>query len=333
MRVRRSAVSALALSAVMTVVLSPRSLSAQLKYGGYLAVDFAKSEAEGDFPVGTFNRILGGFYASGILAEKFGFMAEMTYTKDAEFGIRQAWVGFLPSDKLAVKAGLYSVPFGSWNVSDRPHEQPLIETPLNLRYLYPAAWRDIGLLVDGRLSIISYAFYLGNGLRESDYISEGQQFEDNNDGKAMGGRLALLLSEAISVGASYYEGDFDDLGERKLKLEGLDLAVVTSQWEIHGEYTKGLIANPDPYERGETEGFSVWTVMSYRKFQPVASYQKMKYNDSFHGDGIATDESRWTLGLRFVLSPAFFLKFEYAWNKEEPKIKNDGFRIQAALAF
>lgn len=309
------------------------SSQTQIKYGGYLAFDFAKSQEEGTLPNWAFDQAWGGFYVAGMLSGKYGFTAELTYTKDAEFMVKQAWAGFIPSQKFSVKVGMYLVPFGNWNQADRPYEQALTETPLNLQYLYPASWRDIGVLVEGKMSMVSYSFYLGNGLKEADYLSEGQQLQDNNHDFAKGGRLALALSEYISLGASYYEGAYDDAGERKLKLRGLDMSFITSQWEIHGEYAKGSIGNPEGYDDGKSEGFSIWGIMSFHNFQPVASYQKMKYNDAYHGDGIARNESRWTVGLRCTLGNSFYVKGEYAWNKETPVLKNNVLRFQAVIAF
>lgn len=321
---------------LMTLLLSlalPPLLPAQVSYGGYLAVGYTKTQSEGDNPKGYLDSILGGLFARGVFNGRFGFLVEATFADESGVGIKQAWAGFVPSEKFNVKAGLYLVPFGVWNRADRPHEQPLITTPLNLSYIYPASWRDIGVVVEGRISVISYAFYIGNGLKDAELLNGGQQFRDNNTDKAKGGRLGLILSESISAGASYYEGKYDDEGLFSHKLEGVDLSVVTSQWELHGEYTKGFIENPEPFERGETEGYSVWAVMSYRSFHPVASYQKMKYNDPFRGGGLALDISRWSLGVRFVLSSSFFLKVEYDWNREEPKLKNNALRLQAALGF
>lgn len=318
---------------VLVVYTGAASLSAQIKYGGYLSLEFLKSQEEGDFQKGRIERLMAGLFASGVFSEKFGFALEMRSDGTTDFNIKQAWAGFLPSEKFGLKAGLFLVPFGTWNAADRPHQQLLIGTPLNLLYLYPESWREIGLLVDGKISIFSYAFYTGNGLKEAGSLNSGQQFKDNNSKLASGGRLALDLSQAISLGASLYNGAFDNEGLRNIKLEGLDVSVVTSQWEVHSEITKGSIENPEPFEKGQVEGYSIWAVMSFRTLQPVVSYQKIKYDDPFHGGGIIIGQKRWTLGFRWVISSGFFLKLEYDWNKEEPALKNNTLRIQAALGF
>jgi hypothetical protein len=306
----------------------------QVKYGGYLSFEYIKGQSESAFPRGNLENILVGFLAAGQLGQKFGFAVEARALSVSSFDLAQAWAGFLPAQAITIKAGLFLVPFGAWNRASRPHETLLIRTPLNLEYLYPAFWRDLGVLVEGEIGVLSYAAYLGNGLAESDEIGGGQQFRDNNTDKAKGGRLGLTIGQGARAGVSYYTGKMDDQDMRDLVLEGADISWATSQWEIHGEYTKGIIENPQPFEKGQSEGYSIWAAMGFRSFQPVGSFQKVKYEDPYHLGGILRDQSRWTLGLRYVLSSTLFIKVEYDWNKEkEVVLKNNLFQVQVALGF
>ncbi len=321
--------------AVASLVLAT-GLRGQVKYGGYLSFEYDQGQAESLDPRGSIQNIKAGGLATGVLSGKFNFALEGRYWQsEAQFQLEQAWVGFSTSKAFSIKAGMYLVPFGRWNTASRAHETLLVGTPLNIQYLYPASWRDLGLLTEGQFSVVSYAFYFGNGLKEADTLAGGQQFSDNNKDKGKGGRFGLKLSAAFEAGVSYYTGKMDDLDERNLRLEGVDLAWVTEQWEIWGEATRGEIANPEPYADGLCEGFSIWTIMKTGRIQPVGSYSQVKYNDAFHGPGgIALDQSRWTAGLRIVLAEKLFIKAEYEWNNETPaELKNNLFRIQAALGF
>jgi hypothetical protein len=306
----------------------------QVRYGGYLGFEYIDGQAESANPQGNVENLLAGFLAVGQVGGKFGFGIEARMLDVSSFELNEAWAGFLPSERFTVRAGLFLVPFGTWNRASRPHETILIRTPLNLEYLYPASWRDLGLLVEGQVGVLTYAGYLGNGLAESDMLNTGQQFRDNNTDKAKGGRLGLLAGQAIRAGVSYYTGKMDDQEMLDLVLEGVDLAWVTQNWEIHGEYTRALIDNPEPFDSGESEGFFIWAAMSFRSFQPVGSFQKVKYFDPYHGGGIDLDQSRWSAGLRVVLSSTFFIKAEYDWNKEEGiALKNDQLQVQLGLSF
>ncbi len=306
----------------------------QVKYGGYLSVEYIKGQSESLFPRGSMENLLVGFAAAGQLGQKFGFMLEARTLSVSTFELDQAWAGFVPSQTFSVKAGLFVVPFGAWNRASRPYETLLISTPLNLEHLYPATWRDLGVVVEGEIGVLTYASYLGNGLGEFDRLGSGQQFRDNNTDKSKGGRIGLKLGQGARAGISYYTGKYDDQDLHDLALEGADLAWVTGQWEIHGEYTKAIIENPQPFEKGKSEGYSIWMSMNFKSFQPVGSFQKVKVDDPYRGGGIVLDQSRWAAGLRYVLSSTLFVKIEYNWNLEKGTVlKNNQLQVQAALSF
>jgi len=326
--------SAAAAAAVVLALALPAT--GQVQYGGYLAAEYIKGQSESAYPHGNFENLLAGFLAGGQVGGKFGFTVEVTAAGGDPFvfALNQAWAGFVPSEAFTVRAGLYLVPFGAWNTASRPHETVLVRTPLNLEFLYPPSWRDLGLLVEGRVGVLTYAAYLGNGLAEGETAVFAQQFRDNNTDKSKGGRLGFLAGQAIRGGVSYYTGKYDDQDMRDLTLEGADLAWVTPQWEVHGEYTKAFIENPQPFERGESEGWFVWACMSFKSFQPVGSYQKLRLTDAYHNGGLDLDRSRWTAGVRFVVSPTLFIKAEYDWNKEKATdLKNNQWQVQVGLSF
>jgi hypothetical protein len=320
-------------SLAVILIFGTGGFGADVKFGGYLSLEFDKGQADSGYSRGSLTNIMGGLTANGLIASRFGFSLEVRALSETQFEIEQAWVGFVPSQAFSIKAGMYIVPFGNWNVASRPYETLLVGTPLNLQYLYPPTWRDLGVLVSGDMGILSYAAYIGNGLKEADNLEDGQQFSDNNKNFAKGGRVALKFGQEIRAGVSYYTGKYDDLDQRNLILEGVDLSWVTPQWEVWGEATRALIENPEPYAEGKSEGYSIWTVMSFSKIQPIGSFQRVKYEDPYHGGGVSLDLSRWTAGLRWVIGQGMFLKGEYEWNNETPKINNNVVRIQAALSF
>ena len=306
----------------------------QVKLGGYLSLEYIKGQADSDYSRGDVENLLAGFLARGEIERKFGFALEARAFGVSNFDLVQAWAGYFPSKTFTARAGLFLVPFGAWNLANRPHETLLIRTPLNLEYLYPASWRELGLVIEGEISGLTYAAYIGNGLAEMDGPVQAQQFSDNNADKAKGGRLGLIIGQTIRAGVSYYTGKYDDLNQRDLILEGADLTWVTSLWEIHGEYTKGILENPQPFEKGRSEGFAIWTTMKYRTVQPIGSYQKVKFTDSYHSGGIDLDQRRWTAGLRWVVGSTLFIKAEYNWNKIEGlDLKNNQFQVQVGLSF
>jgi hypothetical protein len=326
-------------AAIVIVLLAGLALPAlgqdqnQVRYGGYLSFEYIKGQAESDSPRGSLENLLAGFLVAGTVSQKFGFAVEAQARGVSSFDLLQAWAGFLPSKTVTVRVGLFLVPFGTWNRASRPHETILVQTPLNLELLYPPFWRDLGLLVEGQVGVLSYAAYIGNGLAGTDGPGAAQQFSDNNTDKAKGGRIGLGLGQGIQAGVSYYMGKYDEQNLRDLTLEGADLSWVTAQWEVRGEYTKSSVENPQPFERGESEGFYVLASMSFKSLQPFGSFQKNKYVDSYRG--VDLNRSRWCAGVRWVLGQTLFLKLEYDWNKEKEAValKNNQFQAQIGLSF
>jgi len=332
------------LTAIFVVLaLMTAGARAQVRYGGYLSFEYVKGATDSGFSTASFRNIDAGVMAGGVIGGKFGFGLEIRSRDVSRFDLEQAWVGLLASNAFNVRAGMYLVPFGLWNRTNRPYETPVIRTPLNIAYLYPENWRDLGLTVEGQVSIFAYAAYLGNGLGEGGDLMSGQQFTDNNKDKGKGGRLGLVFTEGLQAGVSYYSGAYDEAGALNLALEGADFSWVTAQWEVRAEFTKALLDNPEPYAEAKSEGFYVWAVMSFAHFQPVGGYQRVKYIDPnpLHTldpelpGGIALKERRWHLGLRYVLTENIFLKFEYDWNKDllHPELKLNQYQFQAALGF
>jgi hypothetical protein len=307
---------------------------AQIKYGGYLALEYIDGQAESANPHGSIENLLAGFLVQGTLKQKFGFTVEARARGVESFDVNQAWVGYLASEVFSIRAGLFLVPFGGWNTASRPHETILIRTPLNLESLYPPSWRDLGVVVEGRVGILAYAAYLGNGLAEGEASAVLQQFRDNNTDKAKGGRIGLTDGRAFRIGVSYYTGKYDDQDMRDLTLEGADLTWVTRDWELHAEYTKSFMENPVPIARGESEGFSIWGCLGFRGFEPVGSFQKVKIDDAYHFGDAIIDRSRWTAGFRYILSETLFIKFEHDWNRETGvALKDNQWQVQVALSF
>jgi hypothetical protein len=322
------------LAAALTALGVALPARAQIKYGGYLALEYIDGQAESADPHGSIENLLAGFLVQGTLKQKFGFTLEARARGVESFDVNQAWVGYLASQAFSVRAGLFLVPFGGWNTASRPHETILIRTPLNLESLYPQSWRDLGVVIEGRIGVLAYAAYLGNGLAEGETTAARQQFSDNNTDKAKGGRLGLTDGRAFRIGASYYTGKYDDQDMRDLTLEGADLTWITRNWELHAEYTKSFMENPVPIARGESEGLSVWGCMGFRSFQPVGSYQWVKIDDPYHFGDTVIDRSRWTAGFRYILSDTLFVKFEYDWNRETGvTLRDNQWQFQVALSF
>jgi hypothetical protein len=301
---------------------------------GYFSIGYAKGQKQADVPKGSFLNPHLGLLFWGDVNEKIDYVSEIRFKRENSIELEQALIRFKSSDSFNLSLGLFLVPFGRYNQSNRPHQTQLINFPLNVEKMLPSSWRDMGLLVEGEFSGFYYSAYLGNGLGEAEDLSGAQQFRDNNTDKGKGGRVGLTLSRGFDVAYSYYRGKYDEENTRDLVLQGVDIVWQNQDFQILYEYSKAHLENPDGFEPGKAEGYFIQLSLKGSRLQPVASYQRIKYQDPFHGEGISEERSRWTAGLVFAASENLFLSFEYDFNSEKKtKLKDNSFLAQVVLSF
>ncbi len=328
----------------LSIGIFSQEMRAQFKAGGYFSFQYENGESQAEFPDGTFRQVQAGLLFTGESNKIFLYDLEVRFKTETSVEIEEAWVAIQPSSAFHLRLGFYLVPFGKYNRASRPHETGFIQAPLHLEALYPASWRDIGLLAEGNIGIFNYSGYLGNGLREAHDLPSGQQFKDNNADKAAGGRVGVFLSQSFEVGFSYYRGKYDDEGSRSLALQGADVTWQTDSFLFFYEYGRALIDNPDEYGRGETEGHFFLLLLKISEFSPLVSYQEMKSDDLYHGpgflagvspgSGVSSELKRWAVGLTYRPSPNIMIKIEYDFNRERDlNLKNDVLLGQVALQF
>lgn len=317
---------------------------AQTRTNGYLSFEYARGQEESGLSWGSFQNPQFGLMFSGELALKLDYSSEIRFRNESQIEIEQAYLRMKHSDSFSLKLGLYLVPFGKYNTSNRPHQTELIKPPLNVENLFPSSWRDLGLLIEGKFSGFFYSAYLGNGLAESSKLSSAQQFRDNNKDKGKGMRAGLMLGRGLEAAFSYYRGKYDKGNERNLVLEGIDLSWISEGFQIISEYSRAEMENPPDFAKGKAEGYFVQFSFNIDNLRPVGSYQRLKYEDLFHGEdfvsfefggkGIVDERSRWTIGMVYFASKNVIFKVEYEFNRErEIELKNDLFLFQVALNF
>jgi hypothetical protein len=316
----------------------------RISVNGYLAGEYAKSQSEGSLPLGSFQNPLLGLLLSGQPGPRITYQAEAAFSHGDRFDIRQAWLRVQTASYLDLKLGLFVVPFGQFNESNLPHLTDTINLPLNIAYLFPNTWRDIGVTASGTISGLQYAAYIGNGLAEGESLDSGQQFKDNNRNKAWGARLGFALEEGISADYSYHRGKYDDADSRDQIMQAAAAAWNTQDFYIRIEFDHARLETPDEFADGEAWGYYIQTAMIWRNFRPVASYQVLDYDDAFHGpgftgagtpgEGITQKKTRWALGAVISFAPGAYFKFEYDINREkDQEIENNMFLFQVAVAF
>ncbi len=309
---------------------------------GYFSLDFVIGQEQSEVSKGSFQNSQAGLLFFGDISPSVSYLTEFRFKPEGTVDVEQAWVSFGTSEAFALNLGLYLVPFGRYNQSSRPHQTLLINPPLNVERMYPFFWRDVGILLEGRIRSFFYSAFLGNGLSEDISLSGGQQFKDNNKDKGKGGRLGLVVSQGFEIAYSYYRSKYDVDNSRNLTLRGIDLFWYVEGVLVHAEYSKARMEIPD--DTGNAEGFFIQAALDLGQFRPVACYQHLDYEDGFHGPGFTSPDvpgsgifekkRRWALGFAYQVSQNFLLKFEYDLNSEKDvELKNDSLSVQIAFSF
>ena len=332
----------ISLSALL--VLLAAALPGQIRLNGYFSSDYTQALGKSSGRWSSFNNPAAGLIVSGEWTPQFDYVLEMRTGADWKPEIEQAWAGWNYSEAFRIRLGLFLVPFGRMNEANRPYQTLLVAYPYPYGEAFPASWREIGAMVEGRTGIFRFAAYIGNGLAEADTPADGQQFSDNNKNKAFGLRAALSLSQELEIGGSYYRGRQDAADSRSLVLYGADAAWVTKNVRCTAEYTRADIDNPASFARGRAEGWNVQLGLNFGQLTPLVAYAKSKADDPFHGlgwtsagaagAGILSNHNRWALGASYALHTNILLKLEYDIQKDTLLGRKDNvLRVQAAVHF
>jgi hypothetical protein len=311
---------------------------------GYLSFEYTKGQLQSDVDKGTFQNSQLGLIFFGELGPRVIYQAELLFHGDATVDIDQAWIGLAASDAFRLKLGLFLIPFGQYNMFNRPYQTFLVNPPLSVDFLYPRKWKDIGLQVEGQISSFLYSIYLTNGLSETEDLRSSYQWKDNNANQSTGFRVSFMPDQGFEVGYSYYQGEYDDQNSRSLKMRNIDVRGSLAGLLIKAEYTLARAENPEIFDEGRGEGYYIQASFVWDNFRPVVSYQRLDYTDEFHGsgflspeqygDGISIEKKRWTMGLVYLPSQNVLIKIEYSLNQEtESEIKDNVFSAQVALSF
>ncbi len=234
--------------------------------GGYGEFAFTKREAEDSFFEA---RRFVAFLYSPIWENRISVTSEIEFEhggsplkKEGQLGAGEVQLEFAAVDlrlvdQLTLRGGIVLVPFGRFNINHDAPTQDLTDRPLTLTFIVPSTWFEAGAGLTGRQRLsrgleLNYEAYVINGLdsKISDGLgyraARGSKFQDNNDDKAVVGRLGLYYfgplgkkSLQLDLGASAYSGAYNRRGDRAL-LFGGDLALRIAGFELIAEYVRAF---------------------------------------------------------------------------------------------
>jgi len=288
-----------------------------------------------------------------------------------ETNLEYADINFIVNDYMTVTAGKFLTPFGqfperlhpAWinKLSDFPlpyNEEtglvPFSSLGVQVRGAVPVG--RLGPWSDGK---VVYAAYVANGpsLIEDSADEAGnlnfENFTDNNDSKAVGGRLGFLPVPELEIGGSIQWGKVS--GDADALLLGVDAAYQKEIQPISGTIearVEWIWSSVDTVTFDETgaAGFGPLRYKNDRNggyaqlaYRPTLCDNRMLRNlelvtryDTIHvpaaAPGAATD-TRLTFGVDYWLAPNVLLKAAYQIDSPEHGPHDNGVMLQAAVGF
>ena len=195
-------------------------------------------------------------------------------TGQNEISLEFATIDYLINDKINLRAGIVLLPIGKFNLLHDAPLQDLTERPLVSQFILPVVMAETGAgfygtVYPSRRSKLDYEFYVttgsngfnnganngcpagsaqanslacnnlineASGLRNArqrkSFVSNGL---DNNNGKAIVGRLAFSPMLGVEVSGSGYYGTYDPFSQRHLGIWAIDWTLVRGPFELVGE--------------------------------------------------------------------------------------------------
>ncbi|HZC67202.1 MAG TPA: hypothetical protein VE201_01160 [Nitrospirales bacterium] len=301
-----------------------------------------------------------------------------------EVSVEFATIDYLITEPINLRAGIILLPVGKFNLL---HDSPLNELadrPLVATAVIPSTLSETGAgfygtVYPSRLSKVDYELYVTQGfngyrkdrspvitadagLRDArQRVSTVDDGLDNNDGKAVVGRVAFSPILGVEVGGSGYFGSYDPASKRPLSIWAADWTFQRGPFRLIGEaawvYARdnnrtldggfALDANGRPLPR-RMDGFYIegdyhfmpdtlrrWAPSHFTEastFTAVVRWDEANTNSEFAD----TARQRLTLGLNFRPISDTVFRADYQFNFEDGKnnrIRNDGLVLSVATYF
>ncbi|MFN8672415.1 MAG: hypothetical protein U0457_10115 [Candidatus Sericytochromatia bacterium] len=297
-----------------------------------------------------------------------------------EVAIEQAFLDYKLINGLNLRTGIVLITLGRLNVY---HDSDLRQTtsrPLFNRYIVPTTWSEPAAGLYGSISPddsweLSYDLYVSQGLidkiSEEDGIKEAKPslFSDNNNDKALSGRIGFSPFLGLEAGLGGYVGKVDKADSKYLGMGVADFKYSLGAFELLGEggmvfmnplEIKVEAENKDQKETVKTIKNPMYGYYGEARYKLAPDFLKM----SFLGEGFdnptitlfgrvdqidtdmtilnGNDKMQFTLGFNYRPITNVVFKFEYQMNKNlEALLKNDPskqtlkdqFLISAAAGF
>ena len=232
-------------------VSSPKAI-----VGGYMDIEYWNRKNQGHSYFDQHHLVP---FIYGDISDRVKFAAEIEFEHGEEIAVEFASIDYLIQEPINLRAGILLLPLGKFNLLHDAPLRDLTERPLVNQRILPSTLHQPGVGAYGTfypttLSKLDYEVYFisgftnafggngnpnnnsnittSNGIRSA--RSTNTEF-DNNDGKAVAGRLAFSPLLGVEVGGSGFFGSYDPKSKRPLAIWALDWTFQRGPFEFIGE--------------------------------------------------------------------------------------------------
>jgi hypothetical protein len=175
---------------------------------------------------------------------------------------------------------------------------------------------------------------------------------DNNDNKAVGGRVALAFLPQFELGASLYRSKYDDNGDLEFTARALDFNWIGQYWSVRGEYIKtdsdALIELEEEGDDELTEEADHNEIFIKRNFDRNGWYAQLAWQvRQLNIDALnpvefvvrhsrtreVDDGERWTYGVNYWMTPSTALKLAFEDTEMDDGREDERVFLQLSFGF
>ncbi|MBK9471085.1 MAG: hypothetical protein IPO18_02210 [bacterium] len=318
-----------------------RGFGGGVSVGGYIDMELEIPENG----ITTFDQYRFIPFLTGYVSDRVTVSAEIEFEHggdvpgDGEVKLEFAVMDFRLRDGLSFRGGVVLSPLGRFNLLHDSPLNDLTERPTAVRQLAPSTLSESGMGLFGNAAVggsgeLDYELYFVNGFDEgiidgSDRLrvrgGRGSRKQDNNDNKAIVGRLGYSPRLGTTLGVSAHSGAYDAAGEHNLTITALDAKVTIRSFELQGEgvmvaadIDRDLLPDTAESQRG---GYvqANWHVL-HDKLLPgsvvtlVARGDWVDYDSDHDGDA----EEGVTIGANFRPTEETVIRIDHNWRRATP---------------
>jgi hypothetical protein len=160
--------------------------------------------------------------------------------KNGEAEVEFAYIDYMRSRAVNVRAGLVLIPLGLVNQLHEPTTFLGARRPDVEQRIIPSTWRELGFGLYGQAGPVNYYAYMVNGLNAAGYSADEGIREGSQEGSealaknwAFAGRLDYTRTAGLVVGASVFSGD---AGQGRKTPSGRTVHAATTVWDAHADW-------------------------------------------------------------------------------------------------